>query len=257
MMSWLKERGSGSLKRLAERIVLVHNLTQAIPWIIAAAASAGAATYGVLSQSDVILSASVTISVWCVLTLALNFVQWYLKKREEGWRRKADEREQELRLDAEKNERNELAITHIANLAQDPLVIDDSEGANGSCLTWLSSKLIPGLTALSPGVRVGLLQWSEGSYSVPCDAGVPRRVAALLPKECNRDFARYLKLLEQPFYYLPLIDDVGGAEREWLVAFPEDIESFDGPARAVFAVGTRILADARAGIEHHRYQRTA
>lgn len=252
--AWLVSFGKG--------LVLVHSLTQAIPWLGGIVVSVVAATFGLVKPSDVALAFAAGIGAISTLVLGINFLVWFLEKRKRGWRDHAKKSEEQikqrdedlaetkalLRVEREKTERLQIATNAMHGLSLDPLVIRNPLRANDLTKDWIAARFLPALSRLAPGVGLGLVAWRDGTYRLVCDHGVPDIVRVVLPKRTSNHLSICIDRLGLgKSAVVPLSEGMMNPEgQEWLVAFPER-NSLDDPAESVFAVGARIIADARSG----------
>ena len=234
--------------RFLSGLVLVHNLSQAVPWLVAVVGAVATGAYGAAASSPTLLAVAAGVGTASVLTLLLNFLAWFLERRRRGYKQELGVKEI-LHGEAEEMA---VALRLIRDLNLVPLKLVDPLRLYEETSEWLTKYLMPALWKVSPGVGVGLLQWKAldptGEYRLAYDAGVPEIVRSVLPKQTNRHFTKCLAILKQKNHrHGALRDDHTQQVKDWLVAFPE--AEFSKSAEAVFSTGARIVADAWRGID--------
>jgi hypothetical protein len=247
-----------TLKRFASSLVLVHSLAQALPWLLALALSAGSGSYGVVEGHGVLVALSVGVGFGSASILLIAFANWYLIKRREGWKQKAEEEEEKKklveeelgaqRLAGQETDRMGLALKLIHDLNVNQLVVPDPAFRDVATGSWLTGRFLPAMLRISPSTGLALLQWTrvegnDGEYTLNYDADVPEVVRSVLPKVSGREFTRCIAVLQLKHHQSALLtEDPSGQRVEWLIAFPE--RDFDVAADAVFSTGARIISDA-------------
>jgi membrane protein implicated in regulation of membrane protease activity len=242
--------------KLLTGVVLVHNLTQALPWLAAIIASSAAAAYGVAVEQPLLLAAAVALGTSSALTLLINFLVWYFNARRTGWKQRATSSEERLggqEVLVSRSERMGLALTLIRDLNLAPLEITDPQRRDEQTREWLTRYMMPAMSKISSGTGIGLLEWNwvegrQGEYRLAYDSGVPEIVRSVLPKTTSRDFITCLAILQlRRHHSVAISDERGGASRAWIVAFLQ--EDLDLAAEAVFSTGARIVSDAWRGAD--------
>jgi membrane protein implicated in regulation of membrane protease activity len=240
--------------KLLTGLVMVHNLTQAVPWLVAIIASSATAAYGVSVEQPLLLAAAVALGASSAITLLLNFLVWYFNARRTGWKQRATTSEEKLggqKVLVSRGERMGLALTLIRDLNLTPLEITDPLRRYEQTKDWLTKYMMPAMSKISLGVGIGLLDWSwvegrKGRYRLAYDSGVPEIVRSVLPKTTSRDFITCLAILQlRQHHSVAISDEGGGVSRTWIVAFPQ--EDFDLEAESVFSTGARIISEAWRG----------
>ncbi len=241
--------------RILAGIVLAHNLTQALPWLVAIVASSAVAAIGIAEENALLLGAAAALGSVSALTLILSFFVWYLERRRLGWKQRATNSEEILggqQVLVAKTERMGLALTLIRDLNLSPLEIIDWRRRDEETGEWLTRYMMPAMSKISPGIGMGLLAWErlairKGEYRLGYDSGVPEIVRAVLPKQTSRDFITCLAVLQlQDHHSSAISDELEGLLKFWLVAFPD--QELDLAAKAVFSTGVRIISDAWRGL---------
>jgi hypothetical protein len=236
-------------------MVLIHHLAQAIPWFAAIIASSAVGTYGLAGQSPAMLAVAAAVCTTSIITLLANFLTWYLRKQQDGYKHQANTVEAQMggqKVMVASAERMVLALALIRDLSLTPLEITDPQRRDELTREWLTQYLIRAMSQISTGVGVGLLEWRwiegrEGEYRLCYDAGVPEVVRSVLPKRSSRDFMTCLALLQlRDYHHRPITEEIEGRTKSWLIAFP--LKEFDVAAEAVFVTGVRIIADAWRGL---------
>jgi hypothetical protein len=226
--------------------------------LLAVVLSAATGTYGFVEGHGLLLALSVGVGFGAVLTLFIAFANWYLAKRQEGWKQKAEDEEIEKKkveeelgtqkLASNLTERMGLALKVVHDLNMNPLVITRADSKHKETQAWLTGRFLPAMLRIAPSTGLALLQWSRtegpnGEYTLNYDADVPEVVRSVLPKVSGREFARCIAALQLRHHRSALLVEESGEETlEWLIAFPE--VEFDGAAMAVFSTGARIVHDA-------------
>jgi hypothetical protein len=247
--AWLREIGAVSLSRAVAGIVLAHNLAQAVPWLIALVISAGVGLYGALSSNHLVLALAVAVGTGSSLSLLISFGSWYMEKRRTGFITVVKERNKQLAergIDAEDAENFRLGLQVILDVSTHPLVIRDAHKADEDCEQWLRRFVLHNLDTLSPGIRIGVLNWTAGKLKLACEGNLPHVVHRVLPKESPRDFTECLLDIDPRAKRLLLFEDERAEVAEWLVVIPE--QKAELSARAFIGFVRQALAAARRAL---------
>jgi hypothetical protein len=257
LRSSLRNIGARSLGDSAARIVLAHNLVQAIPWLIALAASAGAGVYGALSSSHLIISLAAGVAAGSLIALAISLGSWYMAARKDGWQQISKEKDQELAerdLDAEDVRKYQLPLQLILDFSTHPLVIRDPLKADETCERWLRWYVTNNLDTLAPGIQIGVLNWTDGMMRVACGGNLPPVFDRVLPKPTDRNFSQCLDEIAPKAERLLLFEDDGAVVAEWLIVIAQEeldlgAEAFIGFVRQALAAARRaLLTIERTGV---------
>lgn len=243
---WLRDIGALELRGVLAGIVLAHNLTQAIPWLIALAISVGAGLYGALASSHLTLALSVAVATGSSLSLLISFGSWYMQKRRAGLVRVVKERNKQLAergIDAENAEEFRLGLQLILDLSTHPIVIHDPAEADSQCDRWLRRFALANVDILARGVRMGVVSWSAGYLRAACEGNLPHIVDRVLPKDAPRDFTECLTDIDPKARRLMLFEDEDSEVVEWLIVIAEQELSL--AAQAYIGFVRHVLAAAR------------
>jgi len=229
--------------------VLVHNLVQAVPWLAGLAGSIAAGVYGAASSSHLVVSIAVGLATACALVLGISLGAWYLGVREVGWRQISENKDEELAkrdLDAKDVAEYRLALQLIVDLSTHPLALHDPGNADVACDRWLRRYVVDNLDTLSPGIQIGVFNWTAGHTTVPCEGNLPNVFDRVLPKKTPRDFSECLADLAPNAKRMPLFEDEKASVAEWLVVIPKEELSLG--AKAFIGFAAQALAAARRGL---------
>jgi hypothetical protein len=241
--------GATSLRRMAERIVLAHNLVQAVPWLVGLTGSVAAAVYGTGSSSHLVVSIAAGIATGCTLVLGISLGAWYIGVRKSGWRRISENMNEELvkrDLDSENAAKFRLVLQLIVDLSSHPFTLRGRRSSDAACDLWLRRYVIDNLDTLSPGIRIGVLNWTAGRTTVACEGNLPGVFDRVLPKNAPRDFSECLADLAPSAKRQLLFEDEDAAVAEWLIVISKGELSLD--AKAFIGFAAQALAAARGAL---------
>lgn len=260
-----------SMRRIASRLnavirsaVYIHNAAQALPWILGLTLAVTLGAYAWIESRPFLFTVAAGVVAAGCIVLALGFGTWFLRRRQHGWRQRAeaaedllgesiaarDVAEQKAQAELERRQRSDLANDLVKGLNLWPLRITNSSSADGETSAWISEVMHPALVELVPNAGLGLVSWRDGTYRLLCGIRVPVLIRALLPKPSNRHMGECLRRLGigHEVQRINLSDDMlSPLGLEWLLCFKNG-STIDEPAEAVLAAGARIIADARRGL---------